>query len=391
MLRVMFVTGSLGHGGAERHSIALMNRLAERGHECHAVYVKNDPGQLERIRLHEGGTVHCLNARGYFDARAVAAFAAHVLRLRPSVVVAANSYALMYSKLALWWSRVRARLVVTYHSTRLLGVKEQLQMAVYRAFFWSADCAVFVCERQRRYWLPRGVFSRKNEVIYNGVDTDQFRDRWIPQDRARVRGALGFADDDYVIGISAVLRPEKNHMQLVDAVARLRSAGIPARALMIGDGEMRGAVEARARELGVESNIVITGFQGDVRPFIVACDAMVLCSSTEAFSMAAIEAMALGRPVVHSDVGGASEMIFPGWNGFLFPAGDTTAFTDRLAILADCAVATRMGRNAREAMETLFSEKGMVDRYEQTLLDVCGVRSRARAGKAAAYLDIPSR
>lgn len=99
---------------------------------------------------------------------------------------------------------------------------------------------------------------------------------------------------------------------------------------------------------------------------------MVLCSFTEALSLSAIEAMAMGRPVVHSDVGGAAEMIVPGRNGFLFPVGDTAGFVDKLAILADRAISERMGREARARVEALFSEKTMVDRYEQLLLQLCG-------------------
>lgn len=381
-MRVVFVAASLTHGGAERHSITLMNRLAERAHECHAVYIKNEDTQLNRIRLRNGGAVRCLNAARYFDARALADFAAYISRIRPSAIVAANPYALMYSALALRFSRLRAPLIVTYHSTRLLRAKEQLQMMIYRLFFWTSDCSVFVCERQWRYWLRRGVFSRRNEVIYNGVDTEEFCDKWSPEERRTLRSALGFSDADYVIGISAVLRPEKNHVQMVDAVAILRKLGIPARALMIGDGEMRAAIEARARELNIESDVVITGLQREVRPYIAACDAMALCSFTEAFSLAAIEAMALSRPLVHADVGGAAEMIVPGWNGFLFPVGDTRALVDKLAILADRAVSRRMGNNARDVVERLFSERTMVDRYERLLLDLCRARSGAREAMA---------
>src|SRR5689334_2154515 len=173
-MRPMFVTGSLVHGGAERHSITLMNRLAERGHECHAVYVKNDPSQLGRIRLRGEGTVRCLEATSYLDVSALRRFKERLSAVRPSVVVAANAYALMYATLALRLARLSAPLLVTWHSTRLLGLKEQLQMLAYRAFFRAANCAVFVSERQRRYWKRRLLWSRRNEVIHNGVDTEQF-------------------------------------------------------------------------------------------------------------------------------------------------------------------------------------------------------------------------
>ncbi len=252
-------------------------------------------------------------------------------------------------------------------------------MMFYRPFFWMSDCLVFVCEKQRRYWLHRGVLSRRNEVIYNGVDTEEFCDTRNARQRAAMRRAFGFGDADFVIGLSAVLRPEKNHGQLVEAVAGLRRRGIPARALMIGDGPMRAEVEAHARNLKVASDVVITGFQHDVRPFISACDAMTLCSTTEAFSLAAIEAMALGKPVVHSEVGGAAEMIRPGENGFLYPVGDTGALIDRLAQLADHGELERMGNHARARVEALFSETTMMDRYEQLLMDLCQVRPGAKA------------
>ena len=371
-MRVLFATGSLAHGGAERQSVALMNRLAERGHECHAVYAKSDGELLDEIRLRHGGTVTSLAAARYFDPRAIARFAERIRRIAPSAIVAANSYALLYASLARRLAREPARLVVTFHSTRLLGTKERLQMLAYRPLFWLADCAVFVCEAQKRRWLRRGVCARRNEVIYNGVDAAAFRATCSEERRGELRRAMGFDEADYVIGIAAVLRPEKNHLQLIDAVAALRANGIRARALLIGDGEMRAAIEARTRALGIEASVVITGFQRDVRPYVEASDVMTLCSVTEALSMAALEAMAMGRPVVHSDVGGASELIAPGSTGYLFPVGDTRQLVARLTLLADRAVSERMGSNARETIERRFSETAMVDGYERLLLELCG-------------------
>lgn len=371
----MFVTGSLVHGGAERHSITVMNRLAERGHECHAVYVKNDPSQLDRISLHTNATIRCLKATRYLDFGALTDFTAHISRIKPSVIVAANGYALMYASLAKLRAHSRAPVVATFHTTQVSGIKEHVKMLLDRPFFWSADQSVFVCKKQKHYWLRRGLGSRKNQVIYNGVDTEHFCDKSSIEERHALREEIGWSATDYVIGISAVLRPEKNHVQLVDAIAALRRSGIPARLLMIGDGPMRKAVASRARELGVDTSIRITGFQHEVRPHIAACDVMVLCSiAVETFSLAALEAMAMGKPFIHSDLGGATEMIFPGRNGFLFQVGDTPALVQRLATLADHALAKRMGSEARSLVEVNFSETAMVDHYERMLLKLCAVR-----------------
>jgi glycosyltransferase involved in cell wall biosynthesis len=380
-MRLVFITGSLVHGGAERHTITLANRLAERGHECHAVYVKNDPSQLERLR---GVPARCLHARRYLDFTALRQLCLLTKELDPAVIVAANPYALMYAWIALRVSRMRAALAVTFHTTVPRSAKDWLKLLYYRPLFWSAECALFVCEAQRRYWRRRGLFARRNEVIYNGVDLEQ----WQPSSasaRAAIRKVLGFSETDFVIGMSAVLRPEKNPLQLVDALAGLRRRGIPARALFIGDGEMRPALEAHARAAGVAGEVLITGLQSDVRPLVSACDAMTLCSTAiETFSLAALESMALARPVVHAALGGAAEMVRPGHDGWLFPVGDTRALVERLAALADARVRARMGANARETAEARFSERAMVERYEQVLLELETARGKREHLRRAA-------
>ena len=363
-MRLFFVTGSLVHGGAERHAITLANRLAERGHEVHFTYVRNDPSQLPRLQV----SSDCLHARRYADFSAVQRLKESFRRIRPTVVLATNPYALMYASLA----RPGAPLAVSLHSTFTRNAKEWLQMLAYRPLFWTADRAMFVCRRQMLHWRRRGLFARSNEVIYNGVDLDY----WAPRQAV--------PHDDFVIGLSAVLRPEKNPVQLVEAVAMLRRRGIPARALLIGDGEMRPAIEAAAVRLGVSSQVAITGLVQDVRPHLAGCDALALTSHTEALSLAAIEAMALGLPVVHADVGGAAEMIRPGHDGFLFPAGDTGTLVDCLAALANRDVRLPMGRNARRTAETRFSERAMVERYEGSLVQLASIRSKRESLRRSA-------
>lgn len=386
----MFVTGSLTHGGAERHSITLMNQLGRRGHECHAVHIKSDDSQRDRIELRGNGSLHGLAANGYLDRHALVAFAAHLVRVRPEVLVAANAYAMVYATLARMLSGLSIPLLVTYHSTRLLGFNEQLKMLAERFFFLAADCLVFVCESQRRYWRKRLVFARRNEVIHNGVDSGRLTSQEFSCAEWIIRRQWRFAPNDYVIGMVAVLRREKNHLQLLDAIVDLRRQGIPARALLVGDGPMRKAIEQRAQQLGITHLVAITGLQEDVRPFITACNVITLCSITETFSLAAIEAMAMRRPVVHSDVGGAAEMILPGHNGLLFPVGDTGAFVKALATLANPMEAKRMGENARTMVERHFTEDSMIDRYEKTLrsLSPHAIRAKSASRRTAVQVDI---
>src|SRR5207302_10276031 len=152
--------------------------------------------------------------------------AAQVARIKPSTLLPDNAYALMYSTLARGWSRIRATVILIYHSTSSPSLKQQAQLLAYRPLMWAAaDCTVFVSESQRRYCLRRALLSRRNTVIHNGIDTRHFQDHRSALERHTLRTGLGYADTDYVIGITAVLRPEKNRIQLIEAIARLRRAG----------------------------------------------------------------------------------------------------------------------------------------------------------------------
>jgi glycosyltransferase involved in cell wall biosynthesis len=383
-MKLLFVTGSLVHGGAERHTVGLLNSLAQRGHECHAAYVQDHASQL--TRLQGAASAECLHASRYLDFEALGRLKDLIEKAQPTAVLAANPYAMMYAALALRQSALRAPLAVTFHTTHLRDAKEQVKMLWYRPFFWSAHCLVFVCEAQRRHWRRRLVYGRANKVIHNGVDPQHWRAPG-PEVRSRARTVLGFAPGDYVVGMCAVLRREKNPLQLVDALALLRSRGISARVLLIGDGPMRPAVEARARALGVAASLTIAGFQQDVRAFLAAADAVALCSTSETFPLAALEAMALGRPVVLPAVGGAAEMVRAGREGFLFPVGNTAALVDRLTTLADPRLRGDLGARARETVEARFSERAMVDRYEELLLELAITRRQREnvRGSTAAH------
>jgi glycosyltransferase involved in cell wall biosynthesis len=370
-MRLMFLTGSLAYGGAERHAITLANRLTERGHECHTAWVKRDCAQLARLRLEGGASAFCLNAARYLDLGAAGRLAGALARHRPGVVVAANPYALMYAELARARAGLRIPLVVIYHSTRWPGLKEQTKLLAYRLCMWAAERAVFVCEYQRRYCLRRGLRARRNAVIHNGVDVHYLRDAATPAERMALRAGLGCAEGDYVVGVVAGLRPEKNHVQLLEAAARLRAQGLRVKLLFIGDGPERAALESRARALDLAAHLEITGFRDDIRPYVTACDVMCTCSLTEALSLAAIEAMAMSRPVVHSQVGGVAELIEPGRNGLLFPAGNVAALVECLLRLADRGTRAEMGRAARATVERCFSEYQMIDGYERLLSEVC--------------------
>jgi glycosyltransferase involved in cell wall biosynthesis len=316
--------------------------------------------------------------------RAVRELAALAHAHGATTIVCANAFALMYAQLANWLSPNSFVVMEIFHTTKLRKVKEHLEMAFYRPFFWAAQHLVFVCDGQRRYWRRRGLWARQTHMIYNGVDVSHFDPAKFEGGITQTREAIGFGAGDRVVGICAVLRPEKAHIDLLAAIARLRDEGQRWKVLIIGDGPMRERIEREAAKLGVEGDVRITGFQSDVRSCLAACDVIALVSTAiETFSIAALEAMAMQRPMIMSDIGGAREQVVHGVHGLLFPAGDVTALADCLRECWDGARTRQMGVAARQRVEREFSIKAMIDQYVALFRTILGANQRGAAAKSS--------
>jgi glycosyltransferase involved in cell wall biosynthesis len=114
--------------------------------------------------------------------------------------------------------------------------------------------------------------------------------------------------------------------------------------------------------------VAITGYRQDVRPFIEACDVMVLCShAVETFSIAALEAMALGKPLVLTRIGGAEEQVIPGTNGYLYEPGDIDALTAHLRQLSDPERRNQMGTRGAQLVRERFTIGKMAQAFAQEI------------------------
>lgn len=360
-MRLMFLVNSLGRGGAERQTVDLAVALEARGHKCLLLAVKPDMS----LQASAGDVpARCLGARCFLDLVALRALRAEIAAFGPELIVPVNQYALMYAHLACYAGANRPALAMTFHTTQLRTAKERFLNRFYKLLVRRTELLVFVAEAQAMFWLAQGFQARRNLTIHNGIDTVRFSPLLVAGHRTATRARHGFGEDDFVIGLCGLLRPEKNHVQLVEAVARLRAAAIPAVALMVGDGPSRPEVEVRAQALGVSGQVCITGLQTDVRPELAAFDVVTLCSTTETFSLAALEAMALGIPAVLSDVGGAREMVDDGVNGHVFPPSDLDALVTALARLYHDGRGRMAGEAARRLVVERFTHAGMVDKYE---------------------------
>lgn len=385
-IHVLLIVNSLCVGGAEKHAVTLLNTLDTRRFRLSFAYLKNETALLPQVQAEraEGG-VFCAGVSRKVDLQAARRLAAHLVSEDIDVVLCTNTYSLLYAWLARMAGPACPRIIEVFHSTELGSLEDVLQMQFYRPWILAADRLVYVCDNQRRHWRSRLLRARADTVIHNGIDTHHFADRYGAQEKARVRAEHGLAADDYVIGLCATMRPEKAHGDLLAAVARLRGSGLPVRALLIGDGPQRAAIEADIAARGLASDVRITGFRADVRPLVAACDAMAITSHcVETFSIAALEAMALGKPMVMTGIGGAAEQVASGVNGFLYPRGDIDALCRALRALHAPALRAAMGEQARRTVEQRFSLERMVDAYADLFEEVVRKgRMPREAGHAA--------
>jgi glycosyltransferase involved in cell wall biosynthesis len=205
----------------------------------------------------------------------------------------------------------------------------------------------------RMLWIP------------NGVDTQRFRPRQGPA-REAMRQALRLGRETIAFGCVARFTPEKRHVDLVDAFARVRATAPQARLLLVGDGPLRAEVEARATALGVADAVDLLGMRPDVESVLPALDAGVLASSTEGMSNAILEMMACGLPVVATAVGGNPSLVRDGATGLLAPPLAPDALGDAMsALAADAALRTRLGVAGRARIEGEFSLAAMVRSFDQ--------------------------
>ena len=362
--RVLFFLSGFRVGGAERQTIHLARLLQERGYDCRfLVFHEGAPESVVDAWVVDRTTFVGGETR-MLDPRAFARVWRKIVAAEADLVIAVNQTAIVLAASGRLARRYRSAIVGTFHTTVMSSRWANAQLGLMRLVLPGTDGLVFVSERQRDYWRRRGLSARNTEVIHNGIDLDRFSP--VPTAaREAARRELGLAADDYVSVLVGAFRPEKNHRQLIDAVGILRARGVPAKALFVGAGATRAEIEAHAARVEMTDHVRFSGEQGDVRPFVAAADVGVLCSvAVETLSLAALEIMAMGLPMAMTDIGGASEIVEDGVNGFLFPPHDTPALVAALAGLAEPGERAVMGHRARATVEARFSDTLMADRYE---------------------------
>ncbi len=370
-VKLLFLFPGMVMGGAERHGLDLMRRLRRAGYDTSLViYGHNSTGGMEAIVRSEGAVL--LGITGMSRPAGWVRVCRELRRQDADVIFCVNHTVAVVATVLQRLGLIRAKNICIFHTT-ILQPNDQRNFPLFRWVAKGLDVLVYVSATQQQYWRSTGLRALRDLRIANGIDLDQFGEP--PSPPKVTRASLGLDAHDYVIGIVAGLRPEKNHEELIEALAILRNAGLPAKVLIVGEGARRVAIQARTTELGLGDHVIFAGEQADVRPYVRLCDVCVLCSTTESFSLAAMEALALGVPFVSSQVGGMAEIVQPEVNGLLYPSGDPAALAERLSRLSRPEVREPI-RAAARASILAYGVDRMVDQYVELVSSLTDVVSR---------------
>jgi glycosyltransferase involved in cell wall biosynthesis len=228
-----------------------------------------------------------------------------------------------------------------------------------------------------------GPIDRKITVICNGVDTKRYGQS---VDRVLVRSQLGLAANARLIAMVGTLKKVKGHCYMIETMASLVSQFPDLHLLFIGDGELRDELEAQVAALDLCERVHFLGNRHDVPDLLAASDIFVLPSLWEGLSMALLEAMASGLPVVASKVSGTVQAIIPNQTGLLVPPGDVERLTEAIRqLLSDPVRAQAMGAAARRRVEAEFSAKKQANEHLALYHRLLGNprASRERQGRVA--------
>ncbi|AUX48869.1 hypothetical protein SOCE26_104120 [Sorangium cellulosum] len=374
-VKVAHVVLALNVGGLERVVLRLLERM-ERGRFVPVVCALQEPGALadELARLDVPLVV--VARKPGLDPGLSVRLAAWLRREGVRLVHTHNPGPHLYGALAAALARAASlpardaggpRVVHTKHGRNYPTDKRKV--LVNRVATALTDRVVAVSDDARAVALDvERVDPAKVVTILNGVDTEVFR----PGDAGAARARLGVPAAGYHVGCVARLSPEKDHATLLAAFARLREVRPDAHMTLIGDGQLRPALEQQASRLGLGGAVTFAGTRGDVAELLPAFDVFALASLTEGISLTLIEAAAAGLPIVATRVGGNPEILREGETGLLVSPGAPETLAAALEAVAVRDDRAEMGLRGRARVVERFGIERMARAYEDLYDEVLG-------------------
>jgi glycosyltransferase involved in cell wall biosynthesis len=371
-IRVAVVVSLLNIGGAEQLLLELLRHINRQRFEIRIIFLR-DPGPLGMEIFHLGFPVTTRIIRSRFDMLGVFRLGAILKDCHTDAVLLINHLnTLFFGVLAARLSGVRA-CVNWENETYRKYPFHHLTMLGRRILHLGIDCVVAAAKGHGDYIAVEEHIPRsKIRVVYNGVDSSRFQSS-LCQEEARIR--LGIPPQSPVVSILAALRPDKAHHIFLQA-ARKTADSIPqTHFLVIGDGPQMPYLKLLAKELNLENQVHFLGFQRQLGDILAAVDVNCLSSypQQETLSVAAIEAMAAGIPIVCTHVGFMNEIVIPNETGFLVPVDDPDGLAEKIiCILKNTGQKQYMSRRCRQLVDDSLSVHQMVRGFEDVFSVFCG-------------------
>jgi glycosyltransferase involved in cell wall biosynthesis len=357
LVRILFAINTLARGGAERQLVELAKGLDPTRFAASVACVI-EGGPLARELGARQIPVTIFDARGLGG---LVTFVQHIRRLAPDIV---HSFLFGSNVIASIGATI-AGVPIVITSRRSLGFFKDgrphydlLQQVANR----FTDIVVANAEAVRVDTIEReGLQPRRVRVIRNGVDLARFAN---PSDTTATRAALhGRGREGPLVVVVANLIPYKGLEYFLEAWRTVVREMPNAWAVVVGEGPARSNLEGHSAD--VAGSLRFVGSRDDIPAILAASDLVVQSSLYEGFPNAVLEAMAAGRPVVATSVGGTVEAVAHERTGLLVPPRDSAALAHAmLRVLSDNAAAKRFGRAGRERIENEFSVSRMVAQYE---------------------------
>jgi glycosyltransferase involved in cell wall biosynthesis len=375
-IRVVEILATGTNGGAQEHVYSLMKRLDTSRYEASVVSLST--GSAVRKLQREGFDVRVIDEAD--DAVAVGALVAYLLHVRPDVIHTHMYRAdIIGTKAAIALGESghhRPYVVSTVHSSRIRSAEDKETL---RALTPQIDQLIAVSKAIEHKIAHEHRDGAPVRLIYNGVDLERY-DHQEPC--CTLRDDYGMEPGSQIVGVVARLEPEKGHQTLLDAWPLVLRHVPDAYLLIVGEGSRRDFLEQQAQANRVAHRVVFTGRRDDVPAVTAALDVAVLPSHREAQGLSILEAMALSRPVVASDVGGIPEMIEDGVTGLLVPHDNPEALAAAIVrLLTNHALADTLARAGHDLVHDRFCVELMVKAVEDIYDE--GARATRLTGVAA--------
>lgn len=376
--RILHLIDTGGPGGAETIFLNLVTGLDPERWDSIAVIPERD-WLYDALREH-GVEPLVIPTQGSFDARYALKLTRLLVQQQVSVVQAHLLTSAVYGSFAARLARVPV--VCTFHGTADLPDHERFRNLKVRAFDRPANRVVFVSDSLRQAFQRVIRLERAGvDVVWNGIDPLRFR----PGVNADARAELGFGPNETLVGAIGNVRPSKAYDVLLRAAAILKTSSRAYRFVIVGDTRtpLYDELLALRHQLDLDDSVVFAGFRPDVARVLDALDVFVLSSRAEGFSLATVQALAAGVPVVATRCGGPEDILEHNLTGLLAENDDPQAVASAIERIAgDGTLAARLREAGRRIATERFSKTAMVARYE-AIYDEC-TRRRVTARRIAA-------